>query len=120
VEDAQTARLQLRLAQEVVCGSVGVTIAVDLNCETGSMTEEVDDIGTNRYLPSDFPAAQTTRPQRSPKNSLRTGQVAAELAGARLHVLGKRRFLISMGHTRQFTLSPWERVAEGRERGAFR
>ena len=98
-EDHLAHRIRLRQhlvvpeAQHVVAGGVqeriatpvsartGVLAAVDFNHETCLQAGEVDDVGTDRYLPPEPVARELAHPQASPEQALGVGHVGAQRAG---------------------------------------
>jgi hypothetical protein len=62
--------------------AVGMLTAVNLDDETAFSANEIDNIGTNRFLPNEFVAAQTARSQSIPQRAFGICRGPTQVPGA--------------------------------------
>jgi hypothetical protein len=64
-----------------ICLGLGVLSAVDLDDQFGFVTDEVGDVGPERFLATEFPVLEAFGAQHRPEPALGVGHVSAQVPG---------------------------------------
>jgi hypothetical protein len=74
----------LKVARSVIVSlplkRLGMTSAVELNPESSLVTEEVENVGTDRMLPAELHTGETAPSKASPEQHLAIGLIVAEFS----------------------------------------